>query len=830
MPERTAYDEAMLLSQARLQVPNPDLKQGQVNTTSIQTVAGSMKRPWGIQGGFAVVYKFATQSGKTRALRCFLVKMEPDTQYRYERISSYFTAYAPEIAVEFIYHTTGILLKETVNGQIQKQSYPLVEMEWIEGLTLVEYVDELCRNRDTATLGTVLQQWETIIRKMHQVNMSHGDLAGVNVMVRPNGRLVLIDYDGVYIPDFAALRPVVLGQVDYQHPQMAQRPFNERTDDFSAWVIYTALLALHLQPELWDHYTQHNANGKLMETNLLFRKSDFAAPDQSVLFADLSRIQDKRLQKAVQLLKQACTQSVSQVPPFNPPDRDDDKKEALAKLERAIQDHDDEAILQAWIPSLLDNYGPAQQYASRVALARQIIEALKRFQAALKSNSLQQIVNSYDPIFLYSKQFKPEQGEVLLMALPFAEAYQNNDDQAIVASWEAIEESQFKSQLTLTNQEEQRVALAQQRKTALVRFRMALMQKIIQPIVSAYDDFLLGTSSSVTTRERELLRVAQEVAQAFQSDDDQAIVAASEAIENFSYRTDFVFTTQEQQRIELAKLRKVALVKFRMSLMSKNMKQMVASYDWILDDSTSITAQDRDLLKQAKAFIQAAYKNNDQAMLTIWESIQQAGYQRFFQLSPQELERINRARLSQSALPLFRNALTSKNARQIVAAYDPVLDNEKSITSEERTLLRLTRDLVLALQHDDDQEIASLWDELLSLPHQPTLLLSEQEQQRITLAQKRKLALLRFRMALISKRLRPIVAAYDPVLDTSKNVTASEKKQIALARQLLQAYQNDDDPAFVRAWNAIQNSPYRQSFVLTDLETQRLARANGRGI
>src|ERR1700694_1085073 len=131
MPERAAYDEAMRLSQARLKVQDQELKQGKVETITIQTVAGQMKRPWGIQGGFAVVYKFATQNGKKRALRCFLTKMDPDIAYRYERIGAYFAAHAPGISVEFKYYDSGILLKEVFYGQIQNKAYPIIEMEWI---------------------------------------------------------------------------------------------------------------------------------------------------------------------------------------------------------------------------------------------------------------------------------------------------------------------------------------------------------------------------------------------------------------------------------------------------------------------------------------------------------------------------------------------------------------------------------------------------------------------------------------------------------------------------------------------------------------------------
>lgn len=831
MPERTTYDEAMLLSQARLKVQDQDLKQGQVETITLQTNVGSMKRPWGIQGGFAVVYKYSTQSGKRRALRCFLIGMDPDIAYRYERIGAYFAAHAPNIAVEFKYYESGILLKEVVYGQTQNKTYPIIEMEWIEGATLIEYIDELCQKRDVASLAKVIKQWENIMATLQKASISHGDLAGVNVMVRSNGQLVLVDYDGVYIPDFAGLDPIVLGQADYQHPQMALRSFNERTDDFSAWVIYTALLALQLLPELWSKYTYRNAQGKLLDTHLLFKKDDFSDPDQSPLFAELAQINDTSLRKALQILKQACKRPVTNVPPFDPGqiDPDAEKKQALAKLEQAIQNNDDEEIVKTWVPQL-ENYGPAQQYVTRVAQAKQVLQALKRLQDALQTHSVQKIAAAYDPIINNSKQLIGDQGEQLLLALTFAIAYQTDDDQAMVHAWENIESSRFKGILTLTGQEQQRLSVAYKRKEALVQFRLALMKKNIQPLVASYDPSLLDTYKVVTARERELLRVAQDFAQAYQSDDDQAIVAASEAIQNFSYRADFNFTTQEKQRIGLAQQRKIALVKFRMGLMSKNMRQMIASYDWILDDCTSITKQERDLLRMAKAFVQATYRNDDEALVNAWETIQKASYQQFFTLSVQEQERINKIRQGKTLLPKFRQALASKKVQQIVADYDGALDNDTTITQEERNLLRLARNFMQAYQSDDDQMLATVWEEIQEPHYRQAFIFTEQERQRAELAQQRKVALMKFRLAIMSKRVQQIVAAYSPILDGCRNVTASEQKQLMLASQLLHACQREDDKAIAAAWAAIQSSPYQKSFVLTESEMQRITLAQSRKV
>ena len=99
------------------------------------------------------------------------------------------------------------------------------------------------------------------------------------------------------------------------------------------------------------------------------------------------------------------------------------------------------------------------------------------------------------------------------------------------------------------------------------------------------------------------------------------------------------------------------------------------------------------------------------------------------------------------------------------------------------------------------------------------------ERQRATLAQQRKAALLKFRLAIMSKRIRQMVADYNPILDECSNLTPSEKKQLVLARQLVQAYQSNDDKAIITAWTSIQHSPYQKSFVLTESEMQRITLA-----
>ena len=181
MPERLAYDEAMRASAFRLQVQDQDLKEGSVEMMTIHSAVSSYARPWGLQGGFAIVYKFRTKSGKFRALRCFLKKIDQETLFLYERIGPYFHTHIPDITAGFRYHDPGILV--SVQGQPKKVAYPVIEMEWIEGSTLLDNVHDLCTKRNRAALERVCQQWLALLQKLRQAHIAHGDLAASNVMV-----------------------------------------------------------------------------------------------------------------------------------------------------------------------------------------------------------------------------------------------------------------------------------------------------------------------------------------------------------------------------------------------------------------------------------------------------------------------------------------------------------------------------------------------------------------------------------------------------------------------------------------------------------------------
>ncbi len=567
MPERLAYDTAMQFAPIRLKIQDPEIKQGSVEMVTTNTAAGPVERPWGIEGGFAVVYKFRTKSGMVRALRCFRVPMSSDIQYRYERIGAYFHAHASEITTNFTYHHSGIVVKE--QGIVPDQVYPLIEMDWIDGVTLVEKIHELCLKRDRSGLQHLTDQWIKILLTMHDHQIAHGDLSGVNVMVQADGKMLLIDYDSVYIPELANYPQVLLGQEDFQHPQMAQRGFDQYMDNFSALVIYTALMALIVQPELWNNYAKIDSTGKLLDVNILFKQQDFQAPEHSPLFVEIEHIQDWPLQTAVQALKRACLQSVDEVRfPLALIDPDYKQRLALQQLQVAFAEafhcNDDQSIFAAAIALQQSPYQASflltEKERQRIGHARNHIEALAQFRFALKSRIPAQIVAVYRPILDTSPYVDVAERKQLALARLCIEALDSDDDDALIAAQTALQQSPWQDCFFFTSQEQQRIKLAMQRARALATFHNALIAypRHAHKIIAAYNASLLDGSTSVTQRQRDLIEAArcyltmyQKVQQGLQDDDLAMIQSAYHSTlgEQFSD-----FSSAEQQRIESAML------------------------------------------------------------------------------------------------------------------------------------------------------------------------------------------------------------------------------------------------------------------------------------
>jgi hypothetical protein len=247
-------------------------------------------------GNFASVYQIH-KAAERWAVRCFL-RQGADQQDRYALLSQYLRSVSAPGLVEFAYLAQGI--------RVRSQWYPVVKMEWVDGLTLQTYVAQ--HVQDGAKLRNLALQWRGLIDRLRQNSVAHCDLQHGNVLVTPREKLQLVDYDGMYVPPLKGKSSHELGHPNYQHPRRSPTDYDETLDNFSALVIYTAVRALVAEPALWTRFDTGE--------NLLFSASDYKAPAQSALFQRLEKSPDPAVRTLATRIAQVCGGTVAQTPDF----------------------------------------------------------------------------------------------------------------------------------------------------------------------------------------------------------------------------------------------------------------------------------------------------------------------------------------------------------------------------------------------------------------------------------------------------------------------------------------------------------------------------------
>jgi serine/threonine protein kinase len=252
-------------------VHDPVLKRGQ----PCKTPLGQL---WTNSGGFAFVFKIRSD-GKMYALRCW-TQPPGDAERHYEEVGRFLKSKPLPYFVECAFTAKGIV----VNGTY----YPIVRMEWLEALSLREFIAEQLVNgskqphsgsndtRIKLTFEQAAQAFLQMSASLHRAGVSHGDLQADNVKVvqKSNGfEFKLIDYDTLCVPEGRGRQICNSGLATYQHPKRSLSAFTTEKDDyFSELVIHLSLRALAPAPELWREF-----DCERRDKELLFAGDDFRA-------------------------------------------------------------------------------------------------------------------------------------------------------------------------------------------------------------------------------------------------------------------------------------------------------------------------------------------------------------------------------------------------------------------------------------------------------------------------------------------------------------------------------------------------------------------------
>lgn len=206
-------------------------------------------------GAYGVVFRVEVD-GRPYALKCF-TRHQPGRADAYRRIVRSLNRARSEdsagerhlVAVEwldeemFVFDDDGHAVR-----------YPVLLMEWAEGETLTKRMAAAVAAADPEELGRLSAAFDRLALWLLAQPFAHGDLKPDNLIVRPDGELTLVDYDGLYLPDMAGERARENGTEGFRSPGRGEGAFDERIDDFSIALMSLTLRVLARWPELYGRF------------------------------------------------------------------------------------------------------------------------------------------------------------------------------------------------------------------------------------------------------------------------------------------------------------------------------------------------------------------------------------------------------------------------------------------------------------------------------------------------------------------------------------------------------------------------------------------------
>ena len=232
--------------------------------------------PYRSSGAFAVVFKMKDgQTGKCYALKCF-------TEDQKGRAEAY-RQIAEELEfVDSSYITSVKYLEKEmfVDSNCEEEEFPVLLMDWIDGETMETYV--AANYTDNHAMAMLCYRFCKMAAWLRSQSFAHGDIKPDNIMVRPDGTLTLVDYDGMFVPAMKGQKSPTIGTKDFSHPLRTIDDFDETIDDFALASIALSLKAISLNPSLLQNYGASE--------RLLFSASDYLDLSKSKTFAALQSL------------------------------------------------------------------------------------------------------------------------------------------------------------------------------------------------------------------------------------------------------------------------------------------------------------------------------------------------------------------------------------------------------------------------------------------------------------------------------------------------------------------------------------------------------------
>ena len=232
--------------------------------------------PYRSSGAFAVVFKMLDKrTGKYYALKCFTEEQEGRAD-AYRQI-------ADELDMVDSPYITSVKYMEKelfVDSQCEEDEFPVLLMDWVEGETMEAYIAANYHNQ--SAMSMLCYRFGKMAAWLRSQSFAHGDVKPDNIIIRPDGSLSLVDYDGMFVSSMKGSKSPTIGTKDFSHPLRTMDDFDETIDDFSLASIALSLKAISMNSTLLDTYGASD--------RLLFSENDNRNPSNSKVISALQEL------------------------------------------------------------------------------------------------------------------------------------------------------------------------------------------------------------------------------------------------------------------------------------------------------------------------------------------------------------------------------------------------------------------------------------------------------------------------------------------------------------------------------------------------------------
>ena len=222
----------------------------------LRPVLNSNGEPLMSSGNFAVVFKMKDEHGKQYAVRCFH-RAQQGREKNYKLICDELAKVSSPYLSPIRYYDKELF--------VESSEYPVLLMDWVDGMNLDKYIRKIID--DKKALRQLAANFKKLAIWLLNQPFAHGDLEPDNILVKDDGSLVLVDYDGMFVPAMQGQKAREIGSPDFRNPSRTEIDFDNNIDNFSIVSILLSLELIAAKSEYLERFSK--------EDRLLFSNRDY---------------------------------------------------------------------------------------------------------------------------------------------------------------------------------------------------------------------------------------------------------------------------------------------------------------------------------------------------------------------------------------------------------------------------------------------------------------------------------------------------------------------------------------------------------------------------